>query len=307
MFGHRGSSKGITPIIATILLVMMAVAAASAMFFWITKIQGQGQGAVEQSQTILLERIAACATIPTFSFNTFDNTSDMAVQNCGNTNLEIGDGDDNALVASDSCSFILDCDVITGTCPITLGPGGITAVKLDMEQADCSGAPGTTVADILSSEEGIQHQFILTLSTGGRAVTTAARSFVPRSSPPPAPLVCSVDIILSPPPASPNAGPRPICFKYGLNNTGATTENFNISITSITGGPCSAALFSGSLTCGGAPVTSFLTGSVSPGGTAIFSLEHIPPIDVAPCIVVVQANSTGNATCSDTDTTTTLT
>jgi flagellin-like protein len=294
--------KGITPIIATILVVMMTVAAAGAMFFWLTRLQGTGQGAVEESQTTLLERMAACVTIPSFSYNTYDNTSDVSMQNCGNTVLEIGDGDDNVLVASNACSFALDCDMIVEDCPITVGPGAYDTITIDAEEADCSGGGNITLADVMASEEGIQHQFILTVGTRSLAVTTTARSFVPRysapASIPPAP-VCGVSLTALIP--SPQAGPRAVCFPYNLNNTGGTNEIYNVSITSITG-PCGALLFSGSLSCSGPPLSSFVTGSIPSGGVMTFSLEHGPPAGGI-CTVVTRAVSTTNASCLDTDTT----
>jgi len=39
--------RGITPIIAIILLLMMTVAVSGAMFYWLSRVQGQTQGAVE--------------------------------------------------------------------------------------------------------------------------------------------------------------------------------------------------------------------------------------------------------------------
>ncbi|MEM4247731.1 MAG: hypothetical protein QXH80_00530, partial [Candidatus Nanoarchaeia archaeon] len=145
---------------------------------------------------------------------------------------------------------------------------------------------------------------ILTVGTGSLAVATTARSFVPRSVPvtlpPPAP-VCGVTLtalILSP-----QAGPRAVCFPYNLTNTGGTTEIYNVSIANITG-PCGALLFSGSLSCSGAPLTSFLTGSMAPSNITTFSLEHGPPAGGV-CTVTIQAVSTTNSSCSDTDITTT--
>ncbi len=293
MFGRRG----ITPIIATILVVMMTVAAAGAMFFWLTKIQATGQGAVEESQTTLLERMSACATIPTFNYNNYDNKSNMDIQNCGNTMLEIGDGDDNALIASNSCSFNLDCGIIEGDCPLTIGPGGFKTAILDLEEANCGS--NTTAADILADQEGLQHQFILTIGTSGSATTTTARSFVPRrNAPTPAPPapVCGVDINT---PTPTQGGGLPNCYLYFLNNTGGTTETYNVSITSMT---CTtAALFGSSGTCGGSSSQSFITGSTSPGGSTFFSLQH--QTGAVPCSVTIQAVSTTYPSCTDTDTT----
>jgi flagellin-like protein len=298
MFGRRG----ITPIIATILVVMMTVAAAGAMFFWLTKIQATGQGAVEESQTTLLERMSACATIPTFNYNNYDNKSNMDIQNCGNTMLTIGDGDDNALIASNSCSFNLDCDIIEGDCPLVIGPGGFKTAILNLEEANCGS--NKTAADILADQEGLQHQFILTIGTSGSATTTTARSFVPRRNAPTPPApgpVCGVTLTALI--ASPQVGPRPVCFPYDLNNTGGTIETYNVSVTSIAG-PCNATLFSSSLGCTSGPnSTSFITVPIISGGFVTFGLDHYGSSGAGPCTVTIQAVSTTNSSCSDTDVT----
>jgi flagellin-like protein len=294
MFGRRG----ITPIIATILVVMMTVAAAGAMFFWLTKIQATGQGAVEESQTTLLERMSACATIPTFNYNNYDNKSNMDIQNCGNTMLTIGDGDDNALIASNSCSFNLDCDIIEGDCPLVIGPGGFKTAILDLENADCGS--NVTAADILADQEGLQHQFILTIGTSGSATTTTARSFVPRRNAPtpPGPTpVCGVDIFTLPPVLGPPSFPPANCFNYTLSNTGGTTEIYNVSIVSMTCG--SANLFGVGGICTGGGVQSFLTSPIASGNGTTFNLQHTT--GPAPCTVTIMAVSTTNSSCSDTD------
>jgi len=43
--------RGISPVIAIILLLMMTVAVAGAAFYWLTRIQGQMQGGVAYKNT----------------------------------------------------------------------------------------------------------------------------------------------------------------------------------------------------------------------------------------------------------------
>ena len=171
------NKKGITPIIAIILVVMITVAAAGAMFFWLTRIQNQGQGAVESSQSVLLERVAICADIPSMTFNTFTNKSRLAVQNCGSSEFKLGDGDDNILLTSEPCSFVLNCSmVVSNVCPITMLPGTFTRIDLNMSATTCAGTTRTP-ADVLAGQEGITHQIIISIDKK----TTAARSFIPEA------------------------------------------------------------------------------------------------------------------------------
>jgi len=291
MFGRRG----ITPIIATILVVMMTVAAAGAMFFWLTKIQATGQGAVEESQTMLLERMSACATIPTFNYNNYDNKSNMDIQNCGNTMLTLGDGDDNALIASNSCSFNLDCGIIEGDCPLVIGPGGFKTAILDLEEADCGS--NTTAADILADQEGIQHQFILTIGTSGSATTTTARSFVPRYN---FEELCSVDLSS---PVDQTVSGTQNCYTYTLTNNGNTDYAFTISKIN---GTCSSDFHPFPYVCTGAVgLVSLTTPSIPPSGIYNFVLEHHHG-GVVPCIINIQAVATAIPACMDIDETITI-
>src|SRR3989344_2880907 len=134
--------KGITPIIAVILVVMITVAAASAMFFWFNRLQGQSQGTTEQAQTVLLERAATCIEIPNMTHNITSNVSAITIQNCGTTQFILGDDNDNALVtAAQSCSFPLNCTTIVSSCSVTVPPGIFTQIDINMSSpaAMCSG------------------------------------------------------------------------------------------------------------------------------------------------------------------------
>lgn len=52
-------SKGLTPVIAMILLLMMTVAAAGASFYWLIRIQGELQGGTQQFQEQTFERMTS--------------------------------------------------------------------------------------------------------------------------------------------------------------------------------------------------------------------------------------------------------
>ena len=51
--------KGLTPVIAMILLLMMTVAAAGASFYWLLGLQGELQGGTQQFQEQTFERMTS--------------------------------------------------------------------------------------------------------------------------------------------------------------------------------------------------------------------------------------------------------
>ncbi len=57
------SNKGITPIIATILLLMMVLAVAGSAFFWISRIQNQMQGGTESYQNTLFTQMSSAVNV----------------------------------------------------------------------------------------------------------------------------------------------------------------------------------------------------------------------------------------------------
>jgi flagellin-like protein len=76
LFPH--GNKGITPIIAIILLLMMTVAIAGSAFFWTSRIQNQMQGGVESYQNTLLTQMAS-------SVKVFD--ADCSDSDCNNLTI----------------------------------------------------------------------------------------------------------------------------------------------------------------------------------------------------------------------------
>ena len=82
------NSKGITPIIATILLLMMTVAIAGSAFFWTSRIQNQMQGGVESYQSTLLTQMASSVKIYGANCNNANcNNLTIFFQNTGNSKI----------------------------------------------------------------------------------------------------------------------------------------------------------------------------------------------------------------------------
>lgn len=273
--------KAITPIIAIILVVMITVAAAGTMFFWLARIQNQGQGAVESSQSVLLERIATCVDIPSMKFNILDNKSRIAIQNCGTSKFRIGDGDDNVLITSEPCSFVLNCSmVISNVCPVTMLPGTYTRIDLDMNAVNCTGAEGVTPAVILADQEGITHQMILSVDRK----TTAARSFIPEST-----AECAVSFALQG-----NITSR--CYNLTLYNRGNAQDTFTLSFSNTSAG----ATFYSAAGCSGSSVS-----SVTLNSNATTTALSVNATSLGGCI-----NATATATstnCNNIHSTTTTT
>ncbi|MFH0868816.1 MAG: archaellin/type IV pilin N-terminal domain-containing protein [archaeon] len=171
--------KGITPIIAAILLVMIGVAAAGGMFFWLTKIQSQGQGNVEGSENTLLENVATCVDMPSATFDLTNNKLRLAIQNCGSNKFIVGDGDDKFIITPETCSFVPTCSMVTSTvCPMTLLPGALGRMDFNTGLITCEGSANGTLASTMANQQGVSHQLIISIDKK----TTAARGFVPETS-----------------------------------------------------------------------------------------------------------------------------
>ncbi len=89
------NSKGITPIIAIILLLMMTVAVAGAAFFWLSRIQNQLQGGVESYQGTIFTSMASRVDVIAVDFDADDNNLTIIFQNTGNTKIPISDDTDS--------------------------------------------------------------------------------------------------------------------------------------------------------------------------------------------------------------------
>jgi len=169
--------RGITPIIAIILLLMMTVAVAGAAFFWLTRIQGQLQGGVESFQGRIFETIASSVNVIDSDFSSNELT--IFFHNTGNTEVPVKDSDtfptttwilrdsNQVSVCSSDWSGVgnnTDCTTGCGGSEI-IGVGEIKKVVLDLAGSSCS---------LTSFSDGTVFSFVVDFS----GVTTTAGSFV---------------------------------------------------------------------------------------------------------------------------------
>jgi flagellin-like protein len=105
--GQKGSAKtklrwslfpkgkrGITPIIAIILLLMMTVAVAGAAFFWLSRIQNQLQGGVESYQGTIFMQMSSRVDVVATDYDDADTNLTIIFQNTGNTKIPVSDDTD---------------------------------------------------------------------------------------------------------------------------------------------------------------------------------------------------------------------
>jgi len=90
------TKKGITPIIAIILLLMMTVAVAGAAFFWLSRIQNQLQGGVESFQGTVLTQVAYKVDVVDADWVNASGDENLTIflQNTGNTEIPLAKSDD---------------------------------------------------------------------------------------------------------------------------------------------------------------------------------------------------------------------
>jgi flagellin-like protein len=83
------NQKGITPIIAIILLLMMTVAVAGAAFFWLSRIQNQLQGGVESYQGTIFTQMASSIDVVDADYNNSNTYLTMFFRNTGNSKVPV--------------------------------------------------------------------------------------------------------------------------------------------------------------------------------------------------------------------------
>jgi len=83
------ASKGITPIISIILLLMMTIAVAGGAFFWLTRIQNQLQGGVESYQATTLTQMASRVDVLSANYDGTNSVLTIHLQNTGNTKIPL--------------------------------------------------------------------------------------------------------------------------------------------------------------------------------------------------------------------------
>ncbi len=269
--------KGITPILAIILTLMMAVAISSSLFYWLSRIQNQQQGTAAQSQERLFETLATCLNVPTFDYNTLDNQSNLIVQNCGNTKVDFGDTriDDLAIISAtgvNPCNLNINSSLCVG-CPASLEPGGVATLTLNWTaEPNCAS----------KIKRGVKHQISFFVDRK----TTVSRSFVPDDI-----LKCNADLGITNVTALrvSTGTSAPACFNLTVTNF-ANTQDV-ITIGNVT---------NGTATCGTAPVrtvTCGLTGTVNKtigvlgrSSTSIF-VNHTAGVTAGSCDITISLTS----------------
>ena len=94
-------SKGLTPVIAMILLLMMTVAAAGASFYWLLGIQGELQGGTQQFQEQTFEQMTSVVGWQSATYTEDPDFLLITIVNRGTTKIPI----DNA--ASSGVQWLL--------------------------------------------------------------------------------------------------------------------------------------------------------------------------------------------------------
>ncbi len=171
--------RGITPIIAIILLLMMTVAVSGAMFYWLSRVQGQTQGAVESFQSNLFTNIASEVSIIEANYNDTLEQLHIFLHNTGNTQITLDnsttypttdwilfDSDRKSVCSTDWGSTTNSTPCYSGCgSTVELSVGQIREIRLNLTNSPC---------DITSKVNGSVFSFIIDFS--GKATT--AGSFV---------------------------------------------------------------------------------------------------------------------------------
>ena len=82
-------SKGLTPVIAMILLLMMTVAAAGASFYWLLRIQGELQGGTQQFQEQTFEQMTSVVGWQSATYTPLTENLQITIVNRGTTKIPI--------------------------------------------------------------------------------------------------------------------------------------------------------------------------------------------------------------------------
>jgi flagellin-like protein len=176
------SKKGLTPVVAMILLLMMTVAAAGASFYWLVRIQSELQGGTQQFQDSTFESMTSSVIWQTSSYNRTSEILQIVALNTGTTKIPISDSgtspktvwtltnsDGDILCNSDWSGLDSDSDGTNDTkclsgCGSDLVLKDSRIIKLNLTNSECdisSQRNGSTVAvDItLSGVTPLKGQF----------------------------------------------------------------------------------------------------------------------------------------------------
>jgi hypothetical protein len=208
------AQRGLTAIIAIILVVAMTMGVAAGAFAFFNKFQQQTQGATESSQATFLSKIGVCVKLVSFGFNPIDNTSDVVVKNCGFREISLVNDNINVMVktSNESCAFKINSQNCVN-CTQTLGIGSFANLKLNASAIEC----GSTLADVLNNVVGQSVSVVLSDKTASFA---ASVTFIPTS-------IVNCKISLSQP--ADQVLPTPFfCYDYTITNNGNAQDSFKI-------------------------------------------------------------------------------
>ncbi len=156
--------RAISNVIALVLIIMMTLAISASAFYWIMKIQGQMQGAGDESQDKFSDRVVGELNIVNINYNINTDNVKIVLENSGGRKIEqIGDAGDTLVISSGSFSCSLPfnsstCDV----CPIALDVNEIITMNLLFGGTDCANLEIGTEYSIYfgSSEVHAQTNFV---------------------------------------------------------------------------------------------------------------------------------------------------
>ncbi len=143
------NKKGITPIVAIILLLMMTVAAAGTSFYWLIKIQGEMQSGTEQYQEDIFNKLATTVNWLDADYNSTSETLTIYLQNTGSTDISLDNSTTDpttAWILKDSkqltvCESKFDgvgtnIDCYSG-CSTTLSASETSSISLNLTSTKC--------------------------------------------------------------------------------------------------------------------------------------------------------------------------
>ena len=157
-------SKGITPIVAMILLLMMTVAAAGTSFYWLIRIQGELQGGTQQFQGQTFERMTSNVNWQDATFNATNHTNqylEIVLLNTGTTKIPINtdstspksqwtllDSEQDIICTTDFSNTSTDVLCTTG-CTIDLAIKELRSITLNWSDSSspCDLSDSTTYPD----------------------------------------------------------------------------------------------------------------------------------------------------------------
>ena len=171
--------KAITPIIAVIMLLMMAISTASGLFYWLSRVQNQQQGAVESFQSTLFESLITSVDILSAKYGDQQQNLSIVLQNTGNVKLSLTntstkpttewvlfDSDQKAVCATDWSGTSDSIKCMSG-CGLTtqLEVGQLQTVLLNLTGSACT-------------IQGITNNSIVSFSIDFSGKTTTTGSFL---------------------------------------------------------------------------------------------------------------------------------